>query len=210
VTHLDAVYAALERLPEPTPDRPWPILISGCMAGWPTGIDGTDYGMGKALLPLRALPTARIVAFCPEDTAFGTPRRMPDLHGGNGQDALDGRARFLFDDGTDGTEAMIAAADRMVELAKAEEVVLAVLTDMSAACGTQVISDGCRFDEPRRFQRGPGVAAAALMRAGVPVMAQRDYKALHRLLARLDPKHVPDPAARDHHDSDWVRSYFAV
>lgn len=206
IHHLTHTRAAITALPPPTSDRPWPILISGCLAGLPCGIDGTDYGMGRALARVRQLPTARAIPFCPEDIAFGTPRGMPDLHGGDGFDVLEGRARMVFDDGSDGTDAIVAAAARMVEVARREEVVLAILTDMSAACGSQVISDGCRYDTPRRYRRGFGVAAAALVRAGVPVMSQRDRRTLDLLLARLDPDHAPDPAALDHHETAWVRA----
>jgi hypothetical protein len=67
-----------------------------------------------------------------------------------------------------------------------------------------VISAGCRFDEPRRYQRGVGVAAALLIRAGVPVVSQRDFATLGKLRARLDPSFEPDPSARDHHEHPWV------
>lgn len=80
----------------------------------------------------------------------------------------------------------------------------AILTDMSAACGTQVISDGCRFDTPRRYQRGVGVAAATLIRAGVRVVAQRDFATLARLRTRAEPGYTPPPDARDHHEHPWV------
>jgi uncharacterized protein YbbK (DUF523 family) len=196
--------AFLDGLPRPTPEAPWRILISGCMAGWGCGVDGTDYGMGGALAALCALPTVRTVPFCPEDAGLGTPRSMPDLHGGDGFDVLEGRARVLDPDGTDMTAGMIAGAEQMLAAARAADVHLAILTDMSGACGTQVISDGCRFDTPRRYRRGVGVAAAVLSRAGIPVVSQRDHATLGRLRARLQPGYHPDPSARDHHEHPWV------
>lgn len=194
----------LERLPRPTPEAPWRILVSGCMAGWGCGVDGTDYGMGGALGELFALPTVRTVPFCPEDVGLGTPRTMPDLHGGDGFDVLDGHARVLDEHGADLTAGMVAGARKMVDAAREADVHLAILTDMSAACGTQVISDGCRFDEPRRYRRGSGVAAALLSRAGIPVVSQRDHATIGRLRALLEPGHEPDPAAVDHHEHPWV------
>jgi uncharacterized protein YbbK (DUF523 family) len=198
----------IDAFPEPTPDAPWRVLVSGCMLGWGCGVDATDYGMGNALGRLRELPNVSLVGFCPEDVGLGTPRTMPDLHGGDGFDVLAGgpeaTARVLDEHGADLTAGMIAGARAMVETALAARVHFAVLTDTSAACGTQVISDGCRFDTPRRYRFGTGVAAAALQRAGVPVMSQRDHRTLGRLLARLDPSFTPDPEARDHHESEWV------
>ncbi len=43
----------------------------------------------------------KAVTFCPEDYSFGTPRSLPDIHGGNGFDVLDGKARVLTDKGED-------------------------------------------------------------------------------------------------------------
>ena len=49
--------------------------------------------------------------FCPEDHRLGTPRTMPDLHGGDGHDVLDGTARVRDEHGADLTEALLAGAD---------------------------------------------------------------------------------------------------
>jgi hypothetical protein len=96
----------------------------------------------------------------------------------------------------------------MVECAREADVDLAILTDMSAACGSQVISLGCRFDEDRRYQRGVGVATAALLEAGFCVVSQRDFRTLAVLRSRLDPGWVPARGALDHHEKSWYRSYF--
>ncbi|MCA9490627.1 MAG: DUF523 domain-containing protein [Myxococcales bacterium] len=133
---------------------------------------------------------------------------MPDLHGGDGREALDGRASVLDEHGVDLTEGMIRGAEAMVAHALAQRVELAVLTDMSAACGSQVISDGCRFDHPRRFQRGVGVATAALLRAGVPVVSQRDLATLERLREQAEPGYVADPSAIDWHRQRWYVETF--
>jgi uncharacterized protein YbbK (DUF523 family) len=194
----------LDALPQPTPQSPWRVLISGCLAGWGCGVDGTDYGMRTALAGFTSLSNVQLVGFCPEDVGLGTPRTMPDIHGGDGFAVLDGNARVLDEHGVDLTAGMLRGAEAMLAKAQEADVHLAILTDMSAACGTQVISDGCRFDSPRRYQRGVGVAAAMLIRAGILVVSQRDFATLGRLRARLDPSFVPDPEARDHHEHPWV------
>ena len=79
---------------------------------------------------------------------------------------------------------------------------------MSAACGTQVISLGARDASPRRFQRGMGVMAATLDRAGIPVMSQRDHRTMQRLLSRLSPGYVVEPDALDHHEHPWTVAHF--
>jgi uncharacterized protein YbbK (DUF523 family) len=198
----------LDTFRRPTAAEPLRVLVSGCLAGLPCGVDGTDYGMGGALRDLLSLPTVKAFPFCPEDTGIGTPRTMPDIHGGDGHDVLDGRARVLDEHGTDLTAPMITGARAMLACALEHRVELAILTDMSAACGTQVISDGCRLVELRRFRAGVGVAAALLLRSGIFVVSQRDYRTLGRIRALLDPAYTPDPAAIDHHETPWYRGYF--
>jgi uncharacterized protein YbbK (DUF523 family) len=197
-------------LPQFTADSPIRILFSACLLGSACGVDGTSYGEQPMLLRLARLPNVKPVTFCPEDVSFGTPRNMPDIHGGDGFDVIDGRARVLTDKGEDWTDGMIAAAHKMLHLAQGNCIDLAILMDMSAACGTQIISDGPRLVENRRYRKGPGVCSALLMRNGFRVIAQRDYRYLHCLMAKLDKTHVPDAAARNHDETEWYRGYFAA
>lgn len=200
----------LSFLRTPTADDPWRILISGCLAGLPCGVDGTDYGMGGHPFPLFDQPTVRTLPFCPEDAGIGTPRGMPDLHGGDGFAVLDGTARMLDHTGLDVTERMLDGARQMLAFAQEHRVDFALLTDMSGACGSQVIADGCRFDEPRRYQLGSGVASAMLQRAGIPVVSQRDDRTVGRLRAIAEPAFVPEAGLEDHHQREWTREYFGL
>jgi hypothetical protein len=47
------------------------------------------------------------------------------------------------------------------------------------------------------------------MSEGVPVLAQRDFATLGRIVAALDPGFAPDPEAFDFVDHPWYRDYFA-
>lgn len=192
--------------PAYTAVEPLRMLVSGCLAGQLVGYDGGGYGSSPAVLRLLALPNVSPVPFCPENFSFGTPRALCDIHGGDGHDVLAGRARVLTDDGQDWTEGMIAAAREMLRVARLHDVHLAVLMDISAACGSQVIYRGARPSAP--YQAAHGVCAALLIENGIPVVSQRDFKTLDRVMAHLDPAHQPDPAARDHHESDWYVGYF--
>lgn len=198
--------AHIADLREPTAQAPWRVLVSGCLAGWRCGVDGTDYGLGPALRDLLALPV-HLLPFCPEQHALGTPRATPDIHGGDGVDVLAGRARVLDEHGEDLTAAMVDGARAMLAFARQARAELAILTDMSAACGSQVISDGGRLSEPRRYQRGVGVATALLLDAGIPVVSQRDHRTLALLRARLERGYAPPADARDHHEHPWVLSH---
>jgi len=195
---------AIQTLRNPTPGDPWRVLISGCLASWPCGVNGTDYGLGASQPDWLRHESVRLFPFCPEQTGIGTPRTMPDLHGGDGEAVLDGQARILDEHGTDLTEGMMRGAQAMLAFAQQSEVDFAVLTDRSAACGSQVISFGCRFEEPVEHAYGVGVATALLLRHGVAVVSQRDFRTLALLGARVDPQYAPGPECVDHHNHPWV------
>jgi uncharacterized protein YbbK (DUF523 family) len=197
----------VEGWPEFSPEHPLRILVSGCLTGMGCGVDGSSYGAPYPHTErLFRLPNVRVVPFCPEDWAFGTPRENPDIHGGNGFDVLDGRARVLSASGRDWTDAMVSAAHAMLQHATTERVDLALLMDISAACGTQVIYSGNRTEGV--YQRGAGVCAALLIRHGIPVLSQRDFRSLALVLQRVDPRGVPPEPGRDHHESEWYLNTF--
>lgn len=180
--------------------------MSGCLAGQNVLVDGGNAGDHPTAQRFLRLPNVRVVGFCPENFAFGTPRETPDIHGGDGHDVLEGRARVLSESGKDWTEGMIAAAQRMLQVARENDVHLAVLMDISAACGSQVIYRGAR--STAAHQIGQGVCAALLIRNGIPVVSQRDLKTLNAIFRKLDGKSGFRPEMKDHHEIDWYRDYF--
>jgi len=200
----------LNSLRTPTPDAPLRVLVSACLTGIMCGYDGTANGEYPSVLKLLDYDTVRLVKFCPEEFSFGSPREMCDLHGGTGDDVLDGKARMLSESGIDWTEGIIRAAEKMAEVARREDVELCVMMDVSGACGSQVIYDGNRFGENKKYQIGAGVAAAKLKREGFQVISQRDYASLEILYHKLDPAHVINTDAIDHHETAWYKSYFNV
>jgi uncharacterized protein YbbK (DUF523 family) len=193
----------------PTEGAPIPILISGCLGGIGCAVDGGTYGDHITLQKMLLRPNVRLVRFCPEHHAFGTPRLTPDMHGGNGYDVLDGKARVLAEDGSDWTDGMVKGALAMRELALREKVQLAVLMDMSGACGSTVVYLGSRFSAHKEYQRGPGVAAAALLRTGIPIISQRDVRSLTLLRQWLEGVPLEPGAALDHWEKAWYQEHFA-
>jgi len=189
----------------PTPLR---VLVSGCLAGDLCGHDGTSFGEHPLIAGLLALPLVRAFRFCPEDFSFGTPREVCNVHRGDGHDVLAGRARVLTHSGEDWTDGMVAAAREMLSVARTHDVHLAILLDISAACGSQVIYDGHRDD--KRYRKGPGVCAALLIQSGIKVISQRDYRSLGLLRRKLDPGYALDETATDHHETAWYRDYFSA
>lgn len=198
----------LKNLRVPTKDNPLKILMSACLAGITCGYDGTANGEYPSALKILTYDTVKTTKFCPEEYSFGAPREMCDIHGGNGFDVLKGNAKVLTETGKDWTEGMVRAAEKMLEIALKEQVELAVLMDISAACGSQVIYEGNRFAENKVYQIGAGVCAALLINNGIKVISQRDYASLEILYAKLDPSHVMNSAAIDHHEKAWYKEYF--
>lgn len=198
----------INKLRFPTVDQPMRILMSACLAGVQCGFDGSANGEYPSALKLLTYPTVKVFKFCPEEYSFGTPREMCDIHGGTGMDVLNGKGKVLSESGVDWTEGMIKASEKMLELAKTENIEIAVMMDISAACGSQVIYDGNRFATDKRYQIGMGVCAAQLIRHDFTVISQRDYRSLELLYSKLDRSHLIDSTKIDHRETEWFIRYF--
>jgi len=198
----------LNSLRIPTMENPLRIMMSACLSGITCGFDGSANGEYPSALRLLKYETVKIIKFCPEDFSFGTPREMCDIYGGTGIDVLEGKASVLTENGIDWTDGMIKASEKMLEIAVSEKIELAVLMDISAACGSQVIYDGNRFSENKVYQIGAGVCAAQLMRNGFKVISQRDFASLEILYSKLDNDHIINTSAIDHHEISWYKEYF--
>jgi uncharacterized protein YbbK (DUF523 family) len=188
------------RIRRASPKNPLRVMFSACTLGQATGWEGVAY---PAEMPMRlaGLPSVVAVPFCPEDLVLGTPRALTTLFDGNGNDLWEGTARVMDTEGYDQSEALKRGAKAMVERAKSLQIELCVLLDMSDSCGLHVVYD----QEPGMYQPGPGVAAAALLGAGIPIVAQRDFRTLGRILSLLDPGFEALTDARDVVDEDWYQ-----
>jgi len=202
--------AYLKDLRIPTKENPLRVLSSACLLGEKCGVDGTSNGEYPSALKLLKYPNVKLVPFCPEHFVLGTPRETPDCIGGNGHDVLDGKARVITQSGKDITSEMIRASLRMLEIAQENEVELALLMDVSGACGSQVIYNGSRFSENPTYQIGMGVCAAQLDRNGIKIISQRDFASLEILYSKIDPLHVVNSAAKDHNEHEWYIEYFKM
>jgi len=198
----------LESLRTPTAADPLRVLVSSCLVGTLCGADGSSYGDYPHIKEIANFSNVRISSFCPENFSFGTPREIPDIEGGTGADVLDGNAIVITESGKDITAGMINAAQKMLQIAQENEIELAVMMDVSAACGSQVIYKGHRLAQNPQYQIGMGVCAELLKRNGFNIISQRDYKSLEILRAKIDPTHIPATTALDHDETEWYRQYF--
>lgn len=198
----------LKNLRIPSKDNPLRVLMSSCLVGITCGYDGTSYGEYPSTLKLLTFDNVKVIKFCPEDFSFGTPREMCDIHGGTGLDVLKGKAKVLTESGVDWTEGMIKASIKMLELAQTEKTEIAIMMDTSGACGSQVIYEGNRFSESKKYQIGMGVCVAQLVKNGFKVISQRDFASLEVIYSKIDPTHIIKNDLKDHHETDWYKSYF--
>ena len=201
--------AFLQTLRVPTENDPLRVLVSACLIGTLCGADGSSYGQYPHIIALSKKPNVKITTFCPENYSFGTPREIPDIEGGTGADVLDGKACVVTETGKDITHGMIKAAQKMLKVAQENDVELAIMMDVSAACGSQVIYNGHRLAPNPQYQIGMGVCAELLSRNGFPIISQRDYYSLELLKSKLDPTYKIDPTAIDHDQTEWYNNYFA-
>lgn len=198
----------LKNLRTPTKENPLRILVSACLLGVKCGVNGDNYGEYSSILRLLKYENIKFFQFCPEDFEFGTPREMCDIYGGNGHDVLEGKAKVLTTSGIDWTERMIKASRKMLEIAQNNNVELAIMMDISAACGNHVIYDGNRYAEDKKYQIGMGVCGAQLHKAGFKIISWREYESLEILYSKLDPDYVIDFSAKDFDQNDWFLEYF--
>lgn len=198
----------LRNLRTPTKEDPLRILVSACLLGVKCGVDGDNYGAYPSVLKLLDYDNVTFIQFCPEDLAFGTPREMCDIYGGNGLDVLEGKAKVLTTSGVDWTAGMIRASEKMLETARKNKIELAIMMDVSAACGNHVIYDGNRFAADKKYQIGMGVCGAQLHRAGFKIISWREYESLEILYAKLDKDHQTDKTAKDFDQHEWFVEYF--
>ncbi|UPT70441.1 MAG: DUF523 domain-containing protein [Flavobacterium sp. JAD_PAG50586_2] len=198
----------LKNLRIPTKENPLRILFSSCLLGAKCGVNGDNYGEYSSVLKLLQYENIKFIPFCPEDFSFGTPREMCDIYGGDGFDVLNGNAKVLTSSGIDWTSGMIKAAEKMLAVAQENDIELAIMMDVSAACGNRVIYDGDRFAEEKKYQIGMGVCGAKLFQSGFKIISWREYESLEILYSKIDSNHKIDTNARNFDKNDWYLHYF--
>lgn len=142
-----------------TPIRPV-LLVSSCLLGEPCNYKGLDsHHAGVAALA----DGYELVPVCPE-VAGGLPVPRP-----RAEISADGKVRT--EAGEDLTVAYEHGAGIAVALAQTHRAVAAVLKARSPSCGSREVYDGTFTST---LVSGDGVTAAALRRAGFPVISEED------------------------------------
>lgn len=116
---------------------------------------------------LEIINAGDAIPVCPEVMGgLGTPRVPHEIVGGDGFDVLEGRAKVLSKDGEDNTDAFIAGAKKVLEIAKKLDVKEVILKSKSPSCGNGKIYDGSFSGV---LIDGVGVTTALLIKNGIVV-----------------------------------------
>ncbi len=165
------------------------ILISACLLGRPVRYDGAGKRLADPLVQ-RWQEDGRLVPVCPELLGgLSVPRPAAEIVGGSGADVLAGQARVVTITGEDVTAAFLAGAEAVLDLARRNGCLHALLIDRSPSCGSLSIHDGSFSG---RRTAGAGVTAALLTANGIGVFADHE---INRLAAAIDGGARREPEA---------------
>ncbi len=147
------------------------IMVSACL----TGINCKYNGESNHCPSLASYLKSRShFVVCPETIGcLSIPRPPAEIKGGDGEDVLEGRARVVTANGIDVTEAFLNGAQVCLELARLNQVNLAILKARSPSCGCDQIYDGSFTGH---LVPGDGVTAALLRRHGIKIVTEKDFQ----------------------------------
>lgn len=144
------------------------ILVSACLLGVACRFDG-ESRPSPSVLPL--LQEHTLIPVCPELLGgLSTPRTPAERQG----------TSVINQRGEDVTAAYAKGAEEVLRLARLYGARAALFKAKSPACGVGAIYDG---SFSRRLTEGNGVAAEALLAAGIPVFTEAQIEDLKAILA---------------------------
>ncbi|MFA9398092.1 MAG: DUF523 domain-containing protein [Clostridiaceae bacterium] len=150
------------------------ILVSACLCNINCKYSG---GNNKNEKVLELFKQGRVIPVCPEQLGgLETPRDCCEIHGGEGKDVLNNKAKVLTNKGADVSEKFKKGAYETLKIAKELEksdVEYFILQSRSPSCGLGEIYDGNFNGE---FKKGNGVAAQLLIDNGYKVIDVKDLK----------------------------------
>lgn len=156
------------------------ILASACLLGEKVRFDGQVMKITDERI-FKWAKEKRFVPICPETMAGLLVPRVPcEIEPGKtALDVLEGKAKIIGQDGRDYTDDYLFGAQASVNLAKRNQVRLAILKQRSPSCGTRQIYDG-HFTS--NLVDGTGITALLLQRAGVRVFDETQLDEVEALL----------------------------
>ena len=113
-------------------------LVSACLVGLCTRYDGCSK---PNTICLQALQNFHYIPVCPEQLGgLSTPRTAAVLTGGDGREVLKGLASVVNRNGLDVSRQFITGAEAVLEIARAQNIRLAMLKARSPSCGLSPVT----------------------------------------------------------------------
>jgi uncharacterized protein YbbK (DUF523 family) len=141
------------------------VAISACLIGHKCRYDGTDNHNKKLI---TALANMELIAFCPEDDAFGTPRPTMDLIA-----TSKGVQAISNETSQDMTSAIVAYATDFFDTHT--DISLFIGKDRSPSCG---VCSAKVYDEEKYLVSSiaSGIMAKEALRRNIPSLDAEDVK----------------------------------
>ena len=155
------------------------ILISSCLLGEQVKYNGGDNLIQSTLLE-KWQDEERLVIVCPEMAGgLPVPRNPVEIQQGEGADVLLGKSIALDTNNKDVTDYFIRGAYAALELAKKNDISIAILKERSPSCGSNMIYTG---DFSGKLKEGKGVTARLLEQNGIRVFSEDQLEAVDNIL----------------------------
>lgn len=148
------------------------IMVSKCLCGVNCKYNGGN-NLNEGVKKISE--DNNVICICPEEINLPTPRKPVEIRGGSAQDVLDGNAFVVTKDGDDCTKEFIDSAKKILEIAKSNNVTMAVLKAKSPSCGCGKIYDGTFTGN---LIDGNGVTSQILINNGIKVISENDIDSI--------------------------------
>lgn len=146
------------------------ILISACLLGENVKYNGSNNDIRDIGLIKKLFNAGMLVPICPEvEGGLTIPRVAVELQNGKAIDKY----------GNDKTENFQKGATIACEIARKENIKVAILKSKSPSCGKSFIYDG-RFS--KRLVKGDGMSVEALQNSGIEIFDENSLKELELFL----------------------------
>lgn len=147
------------------------IIVSACLLGENCKYNGKN-NLNEELKIF--LSDKDIISVCPEVMGgLSTPRLPAEIeYGKSSEDVIVSRAKIFNNEGKDVSTEFISGAEEVLEIAKLENVEIAILKEGSPSCGSNFIYDGT-FSSVKK--EGMGVTAKLLTENGITVISEKNF-----------------------------------
>lgn len=139
------------------------IMVSACLLGYNVKYDGKS-NLNSELIEF--LKDYEIISICPEVMGGLSIPRVPSEIKGN---------KVINKDNIDVTKEFTMGAEKTLEIAKENNIKVAILKERSPSCGSTNIYDGSFTNN---IINGQGITAKLLIENGIKVFNENNYKEL--------------------------------